>query len=237
MSLLTINKLTEAVGAEVLGVDADRMASDESLAPPCSRRSRTTACWCSRARAETRSAGGVLPRLGEVDHSSDGHHPVAGIYPSRSTSPRTPRRRICAPRSTGISTAARRSRTPSPRWPPCSRRSRSPNAGGRPSSRIPSRLRSVDRQGERAIRRAACRAFAGGVAAARHTRPHAGGTGALAGATHARAPAGMDASQRAQVAGAGGVGRLRRRDGSRRRQGAAVRSARSGDHARQCLPP
>ena len=26
-------------------------------------------------------AGGVLRRLGEIDHSSDGHHPVAGIYP------------------------------------------------------------------------------------------------------------------------------------------------------------
>ena len=31
MSLLTINKLTSSVGAEVLGVDADRLASDDLL--------------------------------------------------------------------------------------------------------------------------------------------------------------------------------------------------------------
>ena len=48
----------------------------------CSMRSRTTACWCFRGsawipRRRWRSAGGS----GEVDHSSDGHHPVAGIYP------------------------------------------------------------------------------------------------------------------------------------------------------------
>jgi alpha-ketoglutarate-dependent taurine dioxygenase len=31
MSLLTINKLTESVGAEVLGVDSDRLATDDAL--------------------------------------------------------------------------------------------------------------------------------------------------------------------------------------------------------------
>ena len=31
MSVLTINKLTDSVGAEVLGVDSDRLANDESL--------------------------------------------------------------------------------------------------------------------------------------------------------------------------------------------------------------
>ncbi len=46
MSVLTINKLTDSVGAEVLGVDSDRLANDDRWAPRCSRRSRTTACWC-----------------------------------------------------------------------------------------------------------------------------------------------------------------------------------------------
>ena len=32
MSLLTINKLTDTVGAEVTGVDSDRLASDDLLA-------------------------------------------------------------------------------------------------------------------------------------------------------------------------------------------------------------
>ena len=82
MSVLTINKLTDSVGAEVLGVDADRLASDDALAA---------------AVLEALEDNGVLVfpglglnpdaqvqfcrRLGEVDHSSDGHHPVAGIYP------------------------------------------------------------------------------------------------------------------------------------------------------------
>jgi alpha-ketoglutarate-dependent taurine dioxygenase len=82
MSVLTINKLTDSVGAEVLGVDSDRLASDEAL---------------GAAVLDALEANGVLVfpglglkpeaqvefcrRLGEVDHSSDGHHPVAGIYP------------------------------------------------------------------------------------------------------------------------------------------------------------
>ena len=31
MSLLTINKLTDSVGAEVIGVDPDRLATDDLL--------------------------------------------------------------------------------------------------------------------------------------------------------------------------------------------------------------
>ncbi len=82
MSVLTINKLTESVGAEVLGIDSDRLASDDAL---------------GAAVLEALEDNGVLVfpglglnpeaqvmfcrRLGEIDHSSDGHHPVAGIYP------------------------------------------------------------------------------------------------------------------------------------------------------------
>jgi alpha-ketoglutarate-dependent taurine dioxygenase len=82
MSVLTINKLTESVGAEVLGVDSDRLASDDSLAtavldaledngvlvfPGLGLKPEAQVAFCRR--------------LGEIDHSSDGHHPVAGIYP------------------------------------------------------------------------------------------------------------------------------------------------------------
>lgn len=82
MSLLTINKLTSSVGAEVVGLDPDRLASDDALA---------------EAVLEALEDNGVLVfpglglapeaqvafcrRLGDIDHSSDGHHPVAGIYP------------------------------------------------------------------------------------------------------------------------------------------------------------
>ena len=82
MSLLTMNKLTDSVGAEVIGVDADRLATDDILAD---------------AVLDALEENGVLVfpglgldpeaqvtfcrRLGEVDHSSDGHHSIAGIYP------------------------------------------------------------------------------------------------------------------------------------------------------------
>jgi alpha-ketoglutarate-dependent taurine dioxygenase len=82
MGLLTINKLTSSVGAEVAGLDADRLAVDDALA---------------EAVLDALEDNGVLVfpdlhmppetqvqfcrRLGEVDHSSDGHHSVAGIYP------------------------------------------------------------------------------------------------------------------------------------------------------------
>jgi alpha-ketoglutarate-dependent taurine dioxygenase len=82
MNLLTINKLTDSVGAEVFDVDSERLASDDLL---------------GEAVLEALEENGVLVfpgldlnaqaqvafcrRLGEVDHSSDGHHPVAGIYP------------------------------------------------------------------------------------------------------------------------------------------------------------
>src|SRR6476469_720306 len=82
MSLLTINKLTASVGAEVTGLDSDVLATDEAL---------------GTAVLESLEDNGVLVfpglglkpeaqvefcrRLGAIDHSSDGHHPVAGIYP------------------------------------------------------------------------------------------------------------------------------------------------------------
>lgn len=82
MSLLTINKLTESVGAEVTGVDSDRLAGDDLL---------------GSAVLDALEQNGVLVfpglglnpeaqvafcrRLGGIDHSADGHHPVAGIYP------------------------------------------------------------------------------------------------------------------------------------------------------------
>ena len=66
----------------MVGLDPDRLAADDLLGEACSRRSKTTACWCFRGSASIPQAQvAFCRRLGEVDHSSDGHHPVAGIYP------------------------------------------------------------------------------------------------------------------------------------------------------------
>jgi alpha-ketoglutarate-dependent taurine dioxygenase len=82
MSLLTINKLTASVGAEVTGLEPEQLAGDDAL---------------GSAVLDALEDNGVLVfpglgldpeaqvefcrRLGAIDHSSDGHHPIAGIYP------------------------------------------------------------------------------------------------------------------------------------------------------------
>lgn len=82
MSLLAIDKLTDSVGAEVLGVEPLGLAGNVEL---------------GHAVLEALEENGVLVfpnlgldpeaqvafcrQLGEIDYSSDGHHPVAGIYP------------------------------------------------------------------------------------------------------------------------------------------------------------
>jgi alpha-ketoglutarate-dependent taurine dioxygenase len=82
MTVLTINKLTASVGAEVVGLDPEKLAADDALGaavldaledngvlvfPGLGLDPQTQVTFCRR--------------LGEIDHSSDGHHPVAGIYP------------------------------------------------------------------------------------------------------------------------------------------------------------
>ncbi|MGE2835208.1 TauD/TfdA dioxygenase family protein [Mycobacterium sp. SMC-4] len=82
MTVLTVNKLTASVGAEIVGLDPSRLGTDATLGD---------------ALLEALEDNGVLVlpelhldpaaqvefcrRLGDIDHSSDGHHPVAGIYP------------------------------------------------------------------------------------------------------------------------------------------------------------
>jgi len=82
MSLLTINKLTDSVGAEVIGVDPDRLATDDLLGEAVLAALEDNGVLVFPKlglNPEAQVAFGR--RLGDVDHSSDGHHPVAGIYP------------------------------------------------------------------------------------------------------------------------------------------------------------
>jgi alpha-ketoglutarate-dependent taurine dioxygenase len=82
MSLLTINKLTASVGAEVIGIDPDRLVADDMLADAV-----LDALECNGVlvfpglNVNPEAQVAFCRRLGAVDHSSDGHHPVAGIYP------------------------------------------------------------------------------------------------------------------------------------------------------------
>jgi alpha-ketoglutarate-dependent taurine dioxygenase len=82
MSLLTINKLTDTVGAEVTGVDSDRLASDDLLADAVLEALEDNGVLVfPRLRLEPEAQVTFCRRLGAIDHSSDGHHPVPGIYP------------------------------------------------------------------------------------------------------------------------------------------------------------
>lgn len=82
MSPLTINKLTASVGAEVLGADPGRLATDEVLAAQVLEALEDNGVLVFRGLGIGPGDQVVFCRqLGEIDHSSDGHHPVAGIYP------------------------------------------------------------------------------------------------------------------------------------------------------------
>jgi alpha-ketoglutarate-dependent taurine dioxygenase len=82
MSLLTINKLTDSVGAEVLDVDADRLARDDALGAAVLEALEDNGVLVFPGLGlEPEAQVAFCRRLGEIDHSADGHHPVAGIYP------------------------------------------------------------------------------------------------------------------------------------------------------------
>ena len=82
MSLLTINKLNDSVGAEVAGLDPAQLAFDDSLGEAILDALEDNGVLVFRdMRLDPEAQVAFCRRLGEVDHSSDGHHPVAGIYP------------------------------------------------------------------------------------------------------------------------------------------------------------
>ncbi|MDD7812900.1 TauD/TfdA family dioxygenase [Mycobacterium sp. CSUR Q5927] len=82
MSLLTINKLTSSVGAEVVGVDPQRLVDDDQLASAVLDALEDNGVLVFRdLQLKPRDQVGFCGRLGSVDFSSDGHHEVAGIYP------------------------------------------------------------------------------------------------------------------------------------------------------------
>ena len=82
MSLLTISKLTDSVGAEVAGLDAAALAGDDSVGQSVLDALEDNGVLVFRGlRLDPEAQVAFCRRLGEIDHSSDGHHPVAGIYP------------------------------------------------------------------------------------------------------------------------------------------------------------
>lgn len=82
MSVLTINKLTASVGAEVVGVDSESLGTDDALGAAVLDALEDNGVLVFPGLGLTPEAQvAFCRRLGDIDHSSDGHHPVAGIYP------------------------------------------------------------------------------------------------------------------------------------------------------------
>ncbi|MFA5709151.1 TauD/TfdA dioxygenase family protein [Mycolicibacterium sp.] len=82
MSVLTINKLTSSVGAEVVGVDPDQLATDDGLGAAVLDALEDNGVLVFRGlHLNPEAQVAFSERLGQVDRSADGHHPVSGIYP------------------------------------------------------------------------------------------------------------------------------------------------------------
>src|SRR6201992_2937102 len=82
MGLLTITKLTESVGAEVTGLDPGSLASDEPVGEAVLDALEDNGVLVFRGlQLDPEAQVAFCRRLDEIDHSSDGQHPVAGIYP------------------------------------------------------------------------------------------------------------------------------------------------------------
>jgi alpha-ketoglutarate-dependent sulfate ester dioxygenase len=82
MSLLTITKLSESVGAEVTGLDPAHLGSDDPVGETILDALEHNGVLVFRGlRLAPEAQVAFCRRLGEIDHSSDGHHPVHGIYP------------------------------------------------------------------------------------------------------------------------------------------------------------
>jgi alpha-ketoglutarate-dependent taurine dioxygenase len=80
MSLLTIERLKDTVGAEVVGLDVDRLAADDTLAGAVLDALEENGVLVFRGlHLDPQAQVAFCTRLGEVDFE-EGHHPVRGIY-------------------------------------------------------------------------------------------------------------------------------------------------------------
>ena len=77
MSLLTITKLSDSVGAEVSGLDPTHLAADDPVGEAILDALEDNGVLVFRGlRLDPEAQVAFCRRLGEIDYSSDGHHPV-----------------------------------------------------------------------------------------------------------------------------------------------------------------
>jgi alpha-ketoglutarate-dependent taurine dioxygenase len=81
MSLLAIAKLTDSVGAEVVGLESATLADDSVGHSVLDALEDNGVLVFRGLHLDPAAQVAFCRRLGEIDHSADGHHPVPGIYP------------------------------------------------------------------------------------------------------------------------------------------------------------
>ncbi len=82
MTTLTLQRLVDTVGAEVVGLDPDRLAHDESLAPSLLEALEQNGVLIFRGLdLQPEAQVAFCKKLGEIDYDTGGHHPVPGIFP------------------------------------------------------------------------------------------------------------------------------------------------------------
>jgi alpha-ketoglutarate-dependent taurine dioxygenase len=82
MSLLTITKLNQSVGAEVSGLDPAHLGADDPVGEAILDALEDNGVLLFRGlHLDPEAQVAFCHRLGAIDYSADGHHPVAGIYP------------------------------------------------------------------------------------------------------------------------------------------------------------
>ncbi|MCX0273512.1 TauD/TfdA family dioxygenase [Nocardia zapadnayensis] len=80
MSTLTVDRLNHEIGAEITGVDADRLLTDPHLPAAVLRALDAHGVLVFRGlHLEPEAQVAFCRKLGEIDTSA-GHHPVSGIY-------------------------------------------------------------------------------------------------------------------------------------------------------------
>jgi alpha-ketoglutarate-dependent taurine dioxygenase len=80
MTALTVSRLSDALGAQVLGIDADHLASDEALAADLPETLAMHGVLVFRGLyLEPDAQVAFCRKLGDVDEC-EGHHPIRGIY-------------------------------------------------------------------------------------------------------------------------------------------------------------
>lgn len=82
MTTLTLKRLSDSVGAEVVGLDADALAHDKTLAGSLIEALEQNGVLIFRGLdLQPEAQVAFCSRLGEVDQDTGGHHSVPGIFP------------------------------------------------------------------------------------------------------------------------------------------------------------